>query len=37
MRPMAVEDVRSERRALALMALAIVMAVGWALYRYVVE
>jgi hypothetical protein len=27
----------SERRALALAALSIIMAVGWVLYRYVVE
>jgi hypothetical protein len=27
----------SERRALALAALLIIMAVGWVLYRYVVE
>lgn len=26
-----------ERRALALAALSIIMAVGWVLYRYVVE
>jgi hypothetical protein len=34
---MAVADVRTERRALALAALSIIMAVGWVLYRYVVE
>jgi len=28
---------RDERRALALAALSIIMAVGWVVYRYVVE
>lgn len=34
MRPMAVANVKAERRALALAALAIIMAVGWAVVMW---